>query len=128
MGLSKRVDLLHLRRVALHAELLFGNHLPAALQVAFDLLCRALEIGHVVGAKEERVTMGPSELIALLVPERLCLQAIRNASMHRLTRRHAASRQQNRRRCADSALVRNQHFVRTAAVAEMLVDVYDRLD
>jgi hypothetical protein len=42
-------------------------------------------------------------------------------------RREAARSQENRRRRADRALVREQRIVGTAAVAEMLVDVYNRL-
>ena len=60
-----------------------------------------------------------------------CLQsdeeAIRQAAMRGGACRVPAGRQQNRPRRADSALVREQHVVGTAAVAEMLVDVYNRL-
>jgi hypothetical protein len=124
---GKRVDRLHFRRVAFDAELLFGNHLRAALQVTFDLAGRAREIGHVVRSKQKCIRMRPNEPIALLVAERLRLQAIRNAVMRRGADRRPASGQQKRRRRADRALVREQHFVWTAAVAEMLVDVYDAL-
>jgi hypothetical protein len=41
--------------------------------------------------------------------------------------RGTSSRQQDRRRRADRELVREQDVVGTAAVAEMLVDVYNRL-
>ena len=124
---GERVDLLHLRRVALHAELLFGNHDGAPLQVALDLLCRILEIGHVVRAEPECATMAPHEPIACVVPQGLRLQAVRQSAMCRGAVRGTSSRQQNRRRRADRALVREQHVVGTAAVAEMLVDVYNRL-
>src|SRR5207247_8401184 len=102
------------------------NHHGAALQPALDLPCCVREIGHVVRAEQERVAMRLRELIARLVPQRLRLQAVRDASMRGRTYREPASRQQNRRRRADRALVREQHLVRTAAVAEMLVDVYNR--
>jgi hypothetical protein len=69
----------------------------------------------------------PNELIALLVSERLRLQAVRHASMRGWTRREPPCRQQNRGRRPHGALVREQHIVRPAAIAEMLVDVYDRL-
>src|SRR5688572_4385415 len=124
---GKRVDPLHFRRVTFDAELLFGNHLRATLQVTFDLAGRLCEIGHLVGAKQESIAMSLDELITVLVAERLRLQAIGNAGMRRGPHRWAASWQQNRRRRANSALVREQHFVWTAAVAEVLVDVYDGL-
>jgi hypothetical protein len=47
--------------------------------------------------------------------------------MGRGARRGTASRQQDRRRRADGALVCEQHIVGTAAVAQMLMDVYNRL-
>src|SRR6185295_3299283 len=97
------------------------------LQVAFDLPRRTREIGDVVGAKQEGMTMRTSEPIARFVPHRLRLQAICDTAMRRWPGRRPAGRQQNRRRRADRALVREQHLVGTAAVAEMLVDVYNRL-
>jgi len=51
-----------------------------------------------------------------LVPERLRLQSVRDAAMRRGARRVAARGQKNRRRRAERAL---------AAVAQMLMDVYD---
>ena len=71
--------------------------------------------------------MAASELRARLVAQRLGLQSVRDALMGGGTRRRPAGRQQDRRRRADGALVREQHVVGPAAVAEMLVDVYNRL-
>jgi hypothetical protein len=47
--------------------------------------------------------------------------------MRRWAVRGTSSRQQNRRRRADRPLVREQDVVETAAVAEMLMDVYNGL-
>jgi hypothetical protein len=124
---GERVDLLHLRRVALHAEFLFGNHDGGALQVAPDLRGRILEIGHVVRAEPECAAMALHEPIARVVPQGLRLQAVRQSAMRRRAVRGTSSRQQNRRRRADRALVCEQDVVGTAAVAEMLVDIYNRL-
>jgi len=71
--------------------------------------------------------MGSGELIALLVTERLRLQTVRDAIMRRGTRRGATSGQQNRLRGTNSPLVHEQHVIGASAVAEMLVDVDDRL-
>ena len=100
-----------------------GQYHPNAYRFTLDAVNHAVrcarEIRHVVRAKQECSTMRPGELVTLLVAERLRLQAIRNATMRRRTRRWAPG--------ADRALMREQRFVWTAAVAEMLVDVDDRL-
>src|SRR6185295_7836682 len=70
---------------------------------------------------------GLHEPIACVVPQGLRLQAVRQSAMRRWAVRGTSSRQQNRRRRADRALVREQDVVGTAAIAEMLVDVYNRL-
>jgi hypothetical protein len=53
--------------------------------------------------------------------------ARRQSAMCRWAVRGTSSRQQNRHRRADRPLVREQDVVGTAALAEMLVDVYNRL-
>jgi hypothetical protein len=71
--------------------------------------------------------MALHEPIARVVPRGLRLQAVRQAAMRRWAVRGTSSRQQNRRHRADRALVGEQDAVGTAAVAEMLVDIYNRL-
>ena len=71
--------------------------------------------------------MGSAELRTRLIAERLHLQTVRNALMRRGTRRGTASGQKNRLRSANSLLVREQHVIGASAVAEMLVNIDDRL-
>ena len=71
--------------------------------------------------------MCPNELITGLVAERCACRPLATPACVDGSHRWAASRQQNRRRRANSTLVREQHFVWTAAVAEVLVDVDDGL-
>ena len=65
--------------------------------------------------------------VAGLVAQRFRLQAVRHASVRGRPCGRPPGGQQNRRRRANRTLVRDQHIVRTAAVAQVLVDIYNRL-
>ena len=120
---------LHLRRVAVDAELLLGDEHRAALQVAFDLLRRTGDV-RALRWRRRRYSagMGRGEPMAR-ARCRAPLPASRSrrpgASRPWLTGRPAGSRivvvAPIARWCASSACVG------TAAVIEMLVDVDDRL-
>ena len=99
---------------------------PAAPAKAADEAV-TVKIGHVVGANSERVTAGLGEPVAGLVAQRFRLQAVRHAPVRGRPRGRPPGGQQNRRRRANRTLVRDQHIVRTAAVAQVLVDIYNRL-
>ena len=71
--------------------------------------------------------MRPGESGARLVSRGLRLQPVRHSVMGRGTRCRAAGGQQDRRGDAHRALVGQQHVVGTAAVADVLMDVDDRV-
>jgi hypothetical protein len=121
------VEPLHLGRVTVDAELLLTDHDAASFQVAFDLGEGVVEVRDVVGAGEVLAPVSSREHVARLVAERLCLQTVGQALVCGRTVGGPASRQQDRRRDAEHALVREEHVVGTAAVPEMLVDVDDWL-
>ena len=71
--------------------------------------------------------MRPGELVARLVAEALCLQAVGTPSCVEAVFTGPARGQQDRRRDAHRALVREQRVIGPAAVTDVLVDVDDRL-
>ena len=125
--LGKPVDRLHLRGVAGNPEFLFRDHDGAARELPLDLLRRTVEVGHVVGPEAELAGMCLREVVAGVVAEGLRLQPVRDTVVGRGSRRRPAGGQQDGRGDAHRPLVRQQHGVGPAAVAEVLVDVYDGL-
>ncbi len=127
MSLRQLIDCLHRRRIAVDAEFLLGNQDGAALQVALDFPRRASDVGHLVGAKSERLPVRRGESATRVVPVGLRLQAVRLPEMRRCGVRRPAGRQEDGRRHSHRALMREQDGVGTTAVADVLVNVYDRL-
>ncbi len=124
---GERIELLHLRRVALHTELLLGDDHGAALQIPFDLPRRALDIRHLVGAVAKCFRMGPRKAQACVIAERLRLQAVRHPRVRGGGVHRPAGGQENGRRHTHGQLMREQHVIGPAAVAEMLMDVDNRV-
>ncbi len=124
---GQAVDRLHLRSVAGHAELLLRDDHGPARQLAGNLVGGAVEIGHVVGPEQELARMRRREGVTRIVAEGLRLQAVRSTVVRGWASRGASRRQEDGGRDPHRPLVGEQHVVWPAAVADVLVDVYDGL-
>ena len=127
VGARDLVDTLHLRGVAFHPELLFGDDDGATLQIAFDLSNRARDIRDLVGAEAECFRMRLREAMAGFVTEGLRLQPVCHAGVSGGAIHSSAGRKKNGCRDAQGALMGQQDVIGAAAVSEVLMDVDDRI-